>query len=689
MAMSQEFLAKIKLTMEGSADTASKLQQIKTQMAGVSEPTKQVTSGMNDLEKAFRRALIVAPVWMAAREAIKQTIAFVQEGIQYYVDTEKAILNVQSAIQTLGGVGSTTISELTSRFHDLSVETGLAEAAVANIFAEMTRVLGNTTTAWNATSAAVRLHEATGADAAKIAETLGMLYKANGETLNKAATETQRFRDLQIMLYEAQAKTPGGIEKLNANLLAGIPIMTSANISIEDFIKLNQAMAASGIQSGQALKTGLTKIITNLAEVSNEMGLTFSKNTPTMTVFMTVMDKLGAAMKTGAQGNVGQVIKDIFGGVRGGQIAAIAKDIDTLKQSMNTPLVNERSTYLYNQQIKAVEESVPHQIELFGNLKKQAGEAFITGILGGHNMAEAMQNANAIMEGSIIKVQALGVAFNQIGKGIGFYTSLGTAPFVEAAKTQTKEAKDQYDLETRILMALKGQLSVDDMMTMTGEIQNANDGRTLEQKKTLIDMISKQAVAENNITKAKEEQNVKANDAIMLSKKQANELENLVLKYAKAAPGERRKIGREIELAQMTPEAQVSAFTSGMSGDRKLLLEMMPKLSEEVRSQLTGIIARESGLNLGGRFGTAQGNAPEYPGWVTGSSALARAQATAASGNINVSNKAADIIQLYIDSKGEKDTKAMIEVIKNAIENKLLTDEDFQKAFGKQIGNKV
>jgi hypothetical protein len=175
----------------------------------------------------------------------------------------------------------------------------------------------------------------------------------------------------------------------------------------------------------------------------------------------------------------------------------------------------------------------------------------------------------------------------------------------------------------------------------------------------------------------------------MLSKKQANELENLVLKYAKAAPGERRKIGREIELAQMTPEAQVSAFTSGMSGDRKLLLEMMPKLSEEVRSQLTGIIARESGLNLGGRFGTAQGNAPEYPGWVTGSSALARAQATAASGNINVSNKAADIIQLYIDSKGEKDTKAMIEVIKNAIENKLLTDEDFQKAFGKQIGNKV
>ena len=51
MAMSQEFLARIKLVMEGSADAAAKLQQIKGQIQSVDEPTKKVTSSMGDFEK--------------------------------------------------------------------------------------------------------------------------------------------------------------------------------------------------------------------------------------------------------------------------------------------------------------------------------------------------------------------------------------------------------------------------------------------------------------------------------------------------------------------------------------------------------------------------------------------------------------------------------------------------------------
>jgi len=706
MAQSAEFLAKIKLVMEGTAAAKQQIESIKKDisnipdlknatsavirkaMAGTGEETVKASKGMADFGKAMSRALIVAPVWMAMRAAIQQVTYFVQEGIQYYLETEHSMHNVNAAMQELGSSSSTTMPRLIEQFHILSSETGKSEGAIANVFAEMVRVLGDSNTAWTASEAAQRLSIATGGDAAKIAETLGMLYKSNGETLNQAATETQRFKDLQVMLYEAQSKTPGGIEKLNANLLAGIPIMATANISIEDFIKLNSAMAAAGITSGMALKTGLTKIITNLSEVSNQMGLSFSKNTPTMTVFMSVMEKLGAAMKTGEQGSVGKVIKDVFGGVRGGQIAAMAKDIETLQKNMNTPLVNDRSIALYAEQIKQVTEGVDFQGQLFLNLKKQAGDAFITGIMGGNNFAEALKNANKIMEDSALYAQSLGGVLNATWRTLGAISTAGVTEGIKGEEGRATAAEKTYEYESKILEALKGQMTAQEMIMLTGEIEITKDGRTLEQKKELIELLKLQVGKEQAVTKAKEDQVKVDNDAVMLGKEQSKELESLLMKYASAKPGDRKDLRREIELTQMSSESQITAFNNNSGNDRKLMLSMQSKLEETTRNAMAGTIARENGISVGTRFGQGQPMSiqDQYPGWNMGGSPWAAVGKMGAGSQVpgmtTINSKGADTININLAVEAGKAYEETIKKLNEEIMNKILTNPNFQKAFG-------
>jgi len=218
---------------------------------------KQVASDFNklgatrsifqDWGDVIKKAFIVAPVWMMTRAVIQEAIKFIQEGIQYYFDTEKAILNVTSSLQQMGQTGASTISDLTSKFTSLSAETGKSVANIANIYAEVNRILGNTEKSFLATNAAVMLSEATGADAAKIAESVAFMYKLQGDSLKGATTDAQKFEEISALLYATQAKTPGGLEKLTADLKNFSSIMNLTDFGIENSIRLFGALGSSGI----------------------------------------------------------------------------------------------------------------------------------------------------------------------------------------------------------------------------------------------------------------------------------------------------------------------------------------------------------------------------------------------------------------------------------------------------------
>jgi len=552
----QDYLAKIKLSLEGQEQVISGLkntQQEAQKLASTKITTafdkegiaagatvvqtfkdagKEATNAkakVSELGLAFRRAFIVAPVWMVARQILQEMISFVTEGVQHYIDTEKAVLNVRSALLAMGQAGTGTIADLTERFHALSVETGNAESKIMNTYASVNRILGNTEKSFMATNAAVKLGEATGTDAAKIAETLAYLYKLQGDTIKGASTDTQKFAELQVMLYAAQAKVPGGIEKLNSELMAGIPIMKEANLSIEDFIKLNIAMNQAGITTSQTLKTGLMKVLTNLPQITQQLNI--APNTQPLEVFMTALERMSNLYKQGNLSAFGNAIKDIFGGIRGGQIAVLASDIETLRKSMSEPFVTPQATYEYNTQLKEVSASSNHQIEIFQNLKKQAGDAFITGILGGKDFAEAMKNLNTTMDSSATILHGIGVGLRQFG---GYLKELTPGlNFIFAAEERYKKLNNEIartsDLMKRIDLGMRGQLTLQDTTALIGEISQANilnKTRYIKQLQEQANAIAKNASAEQSASKQQA-------DSDILTKKQVAEIDKLKKSFTK------------------------------------------------------------------------------------------------------------------------------------------------------------
>lgn len=119
---SGDFLAKIKLILEGKEKVVSGLQQ--TQQAAqklsktrvttifdkeglatgkqIEEAFKQITpaskkasTGMNDFTKALRRAAIVAPVWMALRTIMMATMRLIGEQVKFLTDLEDAMARIR------------------------------------------------------------------------------------------------------------------------------------------------------------------------------------------------------------------------------------------------------------------------------------------------------------------------------------------------------------------------------------------------------------------------------------------------------------------------------------------------------------------------------------------------------------------------------------------------------------------
>jgi len=573
-----------------------------------------------DWGDVIKKAFIVAPVWMMTRAVIQEATKFIQEGIQYYFDTEKAILNVTTSLQQMGQTGASTISDLTSKFTALSAETGNSVANIANIYAEVNRILGNTEKSFLATNAAVMLSEATGADAAKVAESVAFMYKLQGDSLKGATTDAQKFEEISALLYATQAKTPGGLEKLTADLKNFSSTMNLTDFGIENSIRLFGALGSSGITNSTVLRTGLMKVMTNIDEISKMLGLDLPKNTTSAQAFTAVLEKLSSAMKPGQlNSNVFAVIKDIFGtGARGaGQVATLAKDIQSVQEALSGKGASEKDRYLYKKQLEDVTNTAQHQVEIFGNLKKQVGETFISALVGGKDFAEAMKMVNESSIGVENTLYNIGLGLNAIGKA-GSLLLFPTNILLDGYNKQIKAVKQQGDLTERIALALQKQLPLSDTIATLSEYQYSKSVQDVDLRNSVIEQLQKVIQLKVQEGKVQEANNTKAEIAAILTKKQADDNESLILQYAKLdaqdlkiKPGmseaeisqmtdamaqlelQKLDVRRKIELSQMTEEEQMKAGRYA-GKDRELLLDINP--SPNVKEAIVRNISKEQGF---------------------------------------------------------------------------------------------
>jgi hypothetical protein len=119
---SGDFLAKIKLALEGKDQVVSGLQQtqqaaqqlaktkvttifdkegvatgkqIEETFTKIKPAAEKASTGMNDFFKAMKRALIVAPVWMLTRNAMMAVFNTISENVKFLIELETAMTRIK------------------------------------------------------------------------------------------------------------------------------------------------------------------------------------------------------------------------------------------------------------------------------------------------------------------------------------------------------------------------------------------------------------------------------------------------------------------------------------------------------------------------------------------------------------------------------------------------------------------
>jgi len=539
----------------GAQPTEEQIKRIKTALKGIAADAKPATDKMGDFERAIRRAVIVAPIWMAARAAMKETMQFIKEGFQLMIDMDQAMHNVASTFREIGLIGKESLGALQKGFHDLSMETGKSEVTIANAFTAVNRILQNTSESTIAVNEATKLSLETGADASKLAESMAFLYKLQGDSLTGLTSASQKFQEISTLLYITAAKTPGGIEKLTADIKNFSSTMNITDFGLENTIRLFGALESAGVSNAMALRTGLLKLLTDLDASSKMLGITFPENATSAEKFAAALTTLGTALKgTGDKGNTLKIIKDIFGGtIRGGMgLVSLAKDLKSIQEALSGAGTTGRERYLQEKQLELVTAGADHQIEVFKNLKVQLGETFISAITGADNFADAITRINETLTsdrayGIRSWAEALGFVFNQVYR----YT-LGLGQEVDKFTNKERQLSPilqaQEDLHKRILLGLKGELSVADLVQLKAELLTTELITDETQRQSILDVLTNIAVKEVEVTKEKEKQNAATEESNLLSKKQVAEKEKELALLKKGR--ERQDIENKLNMAK-------------------------------------------------------------------------------------------------------------------------------------------
>ena len=630
---SGDFLAKIKLALEGKDAVVSGLQQ--TQQAAQKLSSTKVTTtfdkeglasgkqieetfktikpaadkanvGMKDFINSMRRALIVAPIWMALRGAMQFFITGIKEGMEYLLAFDKQMLLVSQAVQALGA-NSADINLLKDSFMSLSRETGNSAAKIAKVYLEIAKASGSYVEASETVKTAVLAQEVAQSDSLDITKSLALAIKLQGDSFSKTATQQEKYKEVASTLYALSSKNLVTFEDLAKEYNSFVPAGQAANLTFQETAAILATLNSAGISNVQGLKTALLRTLADSENIGKELGIAISPDTKPIELFMTVLSKFKAALKGGTDLKAFAALGELFGkGGRGGSIIikALSDSMEQLNKNLSITKFPTENADAFNKSLKELQSSLPHQVEEMENLKIQMFEAFVIGVTGGKDFADGLNNINKILTDSILTAEAFGVVLRGIASAASFIPTIAIFTAInDENRKQIALSKEQIDLYDRIQKAIKGEYNLKTSIQILEETKTSKLITDEKLRRLSVDALENQVKSIHKATTAEENKTKASSNTLLVLKEQQKELdkqkiklEALVFQYEKASPLEKGDIRRQMELQTKTPEEVVRAYEESPY-DKNLILKNISNFTDEIRTALANSIGRERGLD--------------------------------------------------------------------------------------------
>jgi TP901 family phage tail tape measure protein len=529
---SGDFLAKIKLALEGKEGVISGLQQ--TQQAAqqlsrtkvttifdkeglvtgkkIEETFKQIqpaaagaAGGMNDFQKALSRVIVVAPIWMAFRATIQLVTSTINDGFRTWMEFDQQLIKSKAVIHDFSGSTETAMGQLEDTIRKFSTESGISLKELASSFYRFGTVGIAFADSLSGAIASAKLAKATLGDTDTIARSLAMTYRLLGDTIDSSLSPMEKQESLAGKIYHLWKTNAFEATEYAGSLNNFISTANIANFTTDQTIALLASLGTAGVQGargGTLLKTAIQKLVDNLDLLAPKLGLAVNPELEnTFSLFMRVLTAINELSKTkGIPKAALDSIKDIFGGVRGGQVvSALNALLPELKKNLED-LGKDPQKFIQELDggFKQVTNTASGQLEIFKRLKEQMGETFVKGIVGGEDFKTSLETLNNFMINNLIPAaEQFGQTFKDVAMFIG---TAGIGNVLSLIYSNTKAvANEQSKVYEQVLATYKGQLSYGQVMGLISNIEKNYTEKTLAGREKILIVLKDEGlkIAEN------------------------------------------------------------------------------------------------------------------------------------------------------------------------------------------------
>jgi len=518
-----------------------------TSVTAINKSMANGAGASNDFVNAMKRAIVVAPIWLALRQVMVSVIGTIKDGAKQIEDFNKQLRLTKPVITSFTLTNAQAFEELEATVRELSKSTGIAVEDITKAFFRFGTLGISFEESIAGANEALKLSILLGGDLDKTASTLAVAYKLLGDTLDKSLTPTEQFADVGAKIFKVYKTNAFLIDEFSGSLDNFIATANVSNISLNDTIALLTALSTAGIRGargGRLLRTSIFKLGQNADAIKDSLGieLDFDKD-PFIDNLFAVINALSDLEKAGKRTQLESAIASIFGGIRGGiPIKGILSVQETVIENMNT--VNALGTKQtqqqkeYNDALADADTFLDRQITKNKNLKKFIGEAWITGTLGAGNYKKALEKIGAIYE-NILKAQQqlslFGLSRIDAQVGLGSQFSLIGATFDKIkdllSLKQFEKGVFEVDNIERLLDRMKaGTFQLPGVDFDEKGLRDALRAKLAEIKpKVEVELVGKDGKSlSDDITDLSKTKNEEAKRSIILSKEQRSALSAII-----------------------------------------------------------------------------------------------------------------------------------------------------------------
>ena len=341
MINARQYLISFLATISGNKAVVSGLQRMETSTKGYGDATETATGrtqSFNDmLNKASKRALIVAPMWMLIRSVMMGLIRTIGDMVRANLDLEEGMARIRTVLHGTTSQIEANMIAIKRQILDMSITTRASIKDLAEAFYFLQTANLSAEEAMAGFIPTVNAMVGTGNSAKDTARAIAGAYNTMGKFLEEGMTITEKFTKIADILTYTYATQDVQLSELIQSYTKLAPYLSGLSDEFEDIVTLlgflNTRLLRAG-RTGRLTGRAILQLTKNAEKLASIFGITFDPDQQInfLDTIKQIHEAMGKTAKITAQ--QGQALQEVFATRAGVVIRILVSHFDELQETI-------------------------------------------------------------------------------------------------------------------------------------------------------------------------------------------------------------------------------------------------------------------------------------------------------------------------------------------------------------------